>query len=67
MTTKPAPNLFTASPSEIRELLNEIEDPEMIRTLLDLEAAALAGDEIMRVDAVDQLFELLVLRRGVGL
>lgn len=66
-STVSQPNLFTASPRDIRELLNEVDDPEMIRILLDLEEAALAGDEVARVDVVDRLFDLLVLRRGVGL
>jgi hypothetical protein len=60
-------NLFTASPADIRELMQETADVATLRLLADLEAAASAGDEEARVDAIDGLFDLMTLRHGVGL
>lgn len=60
-------NLFTASPAEIRDLMQQTDDVATLRLLADIEAAVLAGDIEAQVEAVDRIADLLVLQQGIGL
>lgn len=57
-------NLFLASPPEVRALMDRTDDPEVLRSLVKLEAAAASGDETERIEAIGELSDL---RRGIGL
>lgn len=60
-------DLFNAGPRDFRALMDETSDPAVLRILAKLEDAAMAGDELDRVEAIGELSDLLVLRQGVGL
>lgn len=60
-------NLFTASPAEIRDLMQQTDDVATLRLLAELESAIAAGDDEAQIAAIDRISELLVLQHGVGL
>lgn len=60
-------DLFEVSPKVIAMWIAEAGDPELRLALIRLYGAARLEDAEMLVDAVDGLYELLVLRCGVGL
>lgn len=60
-------DLFTATPAQIRALLEDATDPRLRAALEELEVASRLGDEEARVSAVLDIYQRVVLEMGVGL
>jgi hypothetical protein len=58
-------DLYTITPGEIASLMNQTDDPEILRSLIMLEEAAITGDEELRTEAIAGLSDTLLLERGM--
>ncbi len=58
-------DLMAASASDVGRLIAAETDPAVLRVLVELERAADVDDYEARADAIELLFEMLVLERGV--
>lgn len=60
-------NLFDITPLEIRAMMEDTTDPAVLRALDKLEHAAQVDDLVLKVEAVSDLYEHIVLVQGMGL
>jgi hypothetical protein len=58
--------LYSLTPFEIRALMDSETDPDVLRCLVQLEAAAHSDDDLERTSAIGALADLLILNRGYG-
>lgn len=58
-------DLFSLTPLEVRALMNQTDDVDVLRALVALEQAASEGNEDMRIESVGDLADLVILERGV--
>jgi hypothetical protein len=59
-------DLYSLTPFEVRQLMDSETDPDVLRCLVQLEAAAHSDDDLERTEAIGALSDLLVLNRGMG-
>lgn len=48
-------NTFDLTPAQVRDLMYRTTDPLILRSLVKLEAAIAEGDDMLRIEAEDEL------------